>query len=316
MARYLATLSCSVIGSLLLCACSSAGDEDLFREVQDAQSRALAIDVRSDPDGAVSAYQAAVDSMDAFLNQYPNSAKADEVRAMRLKAQKDLRALREELAEFRKAEKGELSLSQPRLPSECEAMVKLWQNYLDRFRSSRFAAAARERQERWRVRAQEEIKRGFRVVIEEALVKPAKGPTHQLMSGRPWDPEVFGKSFAPDPYAFVVMNGEVASYTEVAYDTYRPVWKQGSEVFRVSDSQEVEILIRDRDVAEKAVIALLGTRLFTFSGFQAARSALKEDHDDDVGKWRGSIRDLIEQGRSGQLHAGDFERLKVRVERP
>jgi hypothetical protein len=316
MIRAKAKSVCIVVALSALCACSSSGEEDLFRQVQEAQSRALAADVRSDPDGAISAYQSAADAMDAFLNQYPNSANADEVRAMRQRLQRDLRALREELAEFRKVQKGELSLSQPRLPSECEAMVKLWQNFIDRFPSSRLALQARERQERWRVRAQEEINRGFRVSVEEALVRRAKGVTHQLMAGRPWDPELFGQSFAPDPYALVVMDGEVVGYTEVARDTYRAAWKQKSDVLRVSDSQEVEIVIRDRDVAEKAVIALLGTGLFTFSGIQSARTALKEDHDDDIGKWRGSILDLIKQGRSGQLRAGDFERLKVRVERP
>jgi hypothetical protein len=194
-------------------------------------------------------------------------------------------------------------------------MVKLWQRYLDLFPSSKFAAQARDRQSRWSDRCQEEIKRGFQVFIDEAYVRLIKGPSHQL-AGRPWDPEIFGQNAAPDPYALLVMNDEVVGYTPVARDAFHPVWKLGSDVLRVSDTQQLTIVIRDRDIAEKAVIALLGTSLFTFSGIQSARAALKEDHDDNIGKWIGTINELMKQGQNGSLQAGDFKQLKVRVIRP
>ena len=309
-------MECSLILLCCLSACAASGENDLFQEVQAARNRALGADTRSNPEQAIADYQAALDAMSRFLDQYPDGNHASEVRRMQEETSRELRVLREELAEFQKIQKGEPSLAQPRLPSECEAMAGRWQSYLDRFPSSRFAAQAREKQARWRDRAQEEIKRGFQIIIDEVQVRQLKGPSHQWMAGHPWDPQIFGRSAAPDPFALLVLNNDVVSYTQVARDSFHPIWAQPCEALHVSDSQEVTILIRDRDVAEKAVIGLLGTGLFTFSGIQSARDALKENNDDTIGKWAGTIHELMDQGQSGNLRAGDFDHLKVRVVRP
>ncbi|HXU38177.1 MAG TPA: hypothetical protein VN937_17605 [Blastocatellia bacterium] len=316
MLDRISTRICGLAALCALTSCAAAGEGDLFLELQAARARALAIETRANPNEAIDGYQAAADLMTRFLDQYPDGKHADEVRSMREQMLKELRALRYEFEEFQKTQKAELSLSQPRLPSECEAMIRLWHGFVDRFPSSRFAAEAREKQARWQDRDQEEIKRGFQVIIDEVEIRPVKGPSHQLMAGRPWDPEIFGRSSAPDPYALLMLNNEAVSYAPVARDSLHAVWGQASEVLRVSDTQEVTIIIRDRDVAEKAAIALLGSSLFTFSGLQAARSALNQDNDDMIGKWTGTIHDLIDLGSNRTLRAGDFDHLKVRVVRP
>jgi hypothetical protein len=136
------------------------------------------------------------------------------------------------------------------------------------------------------------------------------------MEGRSWDPEMFGASAAPDPYALLMIDGTVVAYTQAVKDSFHPVWRQQTAVLHVSDDKELTIALRDRDVAEKATVLLMGKGLFTFSGIAAASAALKEDHDDDICRWTGTLRELMGKGAAGLGRVGDCEQLRVRVTRP
>jgi hypothetical protein len=112
------------------------------------------------------------------------------------------------------------------------------------------------------------------------------------------------------------VNGQPAGYTLPARDIYHPVWHRQSDTLRVSDDQEVTIMVRDRDVAEKAAVLLLGRGMFTFSGITAVAAAIKQDNDDDICRWTGTIRDLIEAADKRLAHISDCIKIRVRVIRP
>jgi hypothetical protein len=288
----------------------------MLQEVETAVSRAQATSSKSNTAAAISAYQEVIDVMDRYLDQYPNGISADEMKNKLAKFSADLRSLREDSAEYESDLKKEVDESKSQLPSDCRRMVKMWQDYLDRFPNSRNADAARQKKSRWDAKLKEETERGFHIILEEAEVEKVKGASHGLMAGHPWDPQFFEANLPPDPYAVLLVNGQPVGYSLPARDTYHSVWHKESDALHVSDEQEVSILVRDRDVAEKAAVLLLGKNLFSFSGVAAATAAIKQDNDDDICRWNGTIHDLIEKGENGLNHVGDCIRLRVKVTRP
>jgi hypothetical protein len=298
-----------------VCACSSA-EREAFEVVEAAVARAQVLDARVNPDSAMIAYQEVVDAASRYLDQYPVGGYAADVRSNQERFAGELRSMREETSEYQKILKKEINEAERQLPSDCQRMAKMWDEFAAKFSRSKFAGLARQKKARWEAKLQEEIGRGFQIVIEGAQVRPVKGPSHGWMEGHPWDPEMFGASAAPDPYALLLINGSVEAYTQAVKDSFRPAWRQQAAVLHVSDEQELTIAVRDRDVAEKASVLLMGKGLFTFSGIAAATAALKEDHDDDICRWTGTIRALMEKGAAGLGRVGDCEQLRVRVTRP
>lgn len=298
-----------------VCACSSA-EREAFDEVEAAVGRAQVVDARVNPDAAMAAYQEVVDVASRYLDQYPDGGYAAEVRSTQQKFAGDLRSMREAASEYQNILKKEINEAEPQLPSDCQRMAKMWEEFSSKFSRSKFADSARQKKIRWEAKLQEEIGRGFQIVIEEAKVRLVKGPSHGWMAGHPWDPDIFGPSAAPDAYALLLIGGRVEAYTGVAQDSFHPAWRQPAPVLHVNDDQDLTITVRDRDVAEKASVLLMGKGLFTFSGIAAATAALKEDHDDDICRWTGTIRELIEKGAAGLGSVGDCEQLRVRVMRP
>ncbi|HVG17627.1 MAG TPA: C2 domain-containing protein [Blastocatellia bacterium] len=296
--------------------CCSSAEGEMLQEIEAAVSRAEALGARSSTAAAVSAYQEAIDAVGRYLDQYPDGARANEMRGRLAMFSAALRSLREDGGEYQIALTKELDEGKAQLPSDCRRMAEMWQHYLDRFPGSGNAETARQKRLRWDAKLKEEINRGFQIILEEAEVEKVKGPSHGLMAGRPWDPEIFGCSTPPDPYAVLLVNSQPAGYTLPARDTCHPVWHKQSDVLTVSDEQEVSIVVRDRDVAEKATVLLLGHGLFTFSGAAAAAAAIKRDDDDDICRWVGSIHELIESGEKRLTYVGDCRRLRARVVRP
>jgi hypothetical protein len=306
----------SLIVLALTGACSSGGERDLFQQVEGAASKAEAIDARSNEQAAINSRQEALSLMSRYLDEYAEEDHAGQVRSLKERFASQLRSLREGGSEYERIVRTELAEAAGSLPSSCAKVANQWKQYLERFPNSKFAEQARQAKSRWERRHQEEMERGFQVVFEEAEIAPVKGPSHGLLAGHTWDPEVFGASSAPDPYALLVINGDVRAYTPVVRDSFHPVWKKRSDVLQVSDEQQVSVVVRDRDVAEKALVLLMGTKLFSFGGIQAARAALKEDNDDDICRWTGTVRELMERGDNGLGHVQDCVKLRVRVVRP
>ncbi|HEY3138506.1 MAG TPA: C2 domain-containing protein [Blastocatellia bacterium] len=296
-------------------ACGS-GEREAFDDFEAAVSRAQSLDARASSDAAMIAYQEVIDAATRYLDQYPDGGYASDVRSRQEKFAAELRSMREEISEYQKNLKKEINEAEPQLPSDCRRMSKMWDEYTNKFPRSKFADSARQKKSRWEAKLQEEIARGFVLVLEDAQVRPVKGSAHGWMAGHTWDPEIFGASAAPDPYALLLINGKVEAYTQPIKDSFHPVWKQQTPVLHVSDDQDLTIAVRDRDVAEKVAVLLMGKGLFTFSGIMAATAALKEDHDDDICKWTGTIRELMDKGAAGLGRVEDCEQLKVKVTRP
>ena len=311
------TVIAVMVAAIAVCvsACSSA-EREAFEDVEAAVARAQVLDARVNPDAAMIAYQEVVDAASRYLDQYPDGGYAADIRSKQEKFAGELRSMREETSEYQKNLKKEINEAEPQLPSDCQRMAKMWDEYAAKFSRSKFAGLARQKKARWEAKLQEEIGRGFQIVIEYAQVRPVKGPSHGWMEGRTWDPEIFGASAPPDPYALLLISDKVEAYSQAVKDSFRPAWRQQAAVLQVNDEQELTIAVRDRDVAEKASVLLMGKGLFTFSGIAAATVALKEDHDDDICRWTGTIRDLMEKRAAGLGRVGDCEQLRVRVTRP
>ncbi|HWP44761.1 MAG TPA: hypothetical protein VNO14_16045 [Blastocatellia bacterium] len=295
--------------------CRDSGEQEAYAELAAIEARARSIDPRTSAASSINALQELIDAQARFLEDYPDSQYFADVRARQDKILQELNALREEVAQYEQLKKQEIDEGRPQLPSDCKRMAKQWQDFITRFPTSALTPQAQERQRRWEAKHQEEIKRGFQIIIEGAVVDRLKGPSHGLMAGRPWDPEVFEAQSAPDPYVIVLVDGQVFEQTHVAKDSFKAAWNQLTKVLQVSDENEVTILLRDRDVAEKAAIALMGKSLFTYGGVQAARQALKEDNDDDIGKWTGTLHELMKRGKD-RFRIGDSGELWLRVVRP
>jgi hypothetical protein len=306
-----------MVVSIIACAsaCSSA-EREAFEDVEAAVARAQVLDARVTPDNAMIAYQEVVDAASRYLNQYPDGGYATDVRSKQEKFSGELRSIREETSEYQKILKRELNEAERQLPSDCQRMSKMWDDYAAKFSRSKFAELARQKKASWEAKLQEEIGLGFQIVIEETQVLPVKGPSHGWMDGHTWDPEMFGASAAPDPYALLLIGGRVEAYTQAVKDSFHPAWRPQGAVLRVTDQQELTIAVRDRDVAEKASVLLMGKGLLTFSGITAATKAINEDHDDDICRWTGTIRALMEKGAAGLGRVGDCVQLRVRVTRP
>ena len=232
-------------------------------------------------------------------------------------------------AEYRQQLLNEIDEYQPQLPSACERMITMWQQYLDRSPASSFVDAARDKRDRWKVKLQKEIQRGFRIVIEEAEIKSVKGPSHTEYAGRPWDPELLGGSAAPDAYVLVKMQDQVIAASDKVQDSFHPAWQFDVGVVHVSDLENLTILVRERDVGRsmqsfnanmgtaKAVGTMMGMQMALPLELQLIATVLGQDNDDNICEWTGTIRDLISRdGGSVVLQAGDCERLLVRVTRP
>jgi hypothetical protein len=303
-----------VLSATCLNGCASSGEHDLLREIEAAVTKARAIDARNSI-AASAAYQDAIDAMTRYLEQYPDGDRANEIRDQRERFYSDLRTLRESSSAYEALLKQEPDESQPQLPSACQRVAQRWADFLGRYPNSDNAAAARQKRARWEAKAQEEIQRGFQIVFVEAEIARVKGATHGMMAGHPWDPEIFGASMPPDAYVVLLVNGQPEGYTPPARDTLHPVWLKESNLVHISDDQQVSLIVRDRDVAEKAVLLLLGKELFTFSGLTAAASALKQDNDDDICRWTGTLRELLDS-RGNLTNIGDCVRLRVKVIRP
>lgn len=314
MKHRLSIILVFVISATCLNGCAASGEQELLQEVEATMGKARTLD---GGDSATSAaYQEAIDVMTRYLNQFPDGEKAAEIRDQRERFYSELRRLRDSSVAYEALLKQEPNESQPQLPSECQRLAQRWADYLGRYPNSRNAEAARQKKARWEAKAQEEIQRGFIVIFVDAQIARVKGPTHAMMAGHAWDPEIFGASMPPDPYAILLVNGQPEGYTLPARDTLHPVWAKESNVLHVSDDQPVTLAVRDRDVAEKAAVLLLGKELFTFSGLTAATTALKQDNDDDICRWTGTLRELIDGGGKGLTNIGDCVRLQVRVVRP
>jgi Skp family chaperone for outer membrane proteins len=296
-------------------ACSSA-ERECFEDVEAAVARAQVLDPRASPNAAMSAYQDVVDAALRYLDQYPGGGYASDVRSKQERFAGELRLMREETSEYQKDLKKELNEAETQLPSDCQRMAKMWDEFAVKFPRSKFAESAHQKKTRWESKLQEEIARGFQIVIEEARVRPVKGPSHSWMEGHTWDPEMFGASAAPDPYALLLINGRVEGYTQAVKDSFHPAWQQQRTVVHANDEDDLTVAVRDRDVAEKASILLMGKDLLTFSGMAAASKALNEDHDDDICRWTGTLRELMEKRTAGLGRVGDCEQLRVSVTRP
>jgi hypothetical protein len=309
-------LIAAVLAAISACASAcGAADREAFHDVEAAITRAQAVDHRANPEAAIIAYQEVIGAASRYLDQYPDGSYATDVRTLQEKFADELRSMREETSEYHKNLKKEINESEPQLPSDCQRMAKMWDEFALKSYRSKFADLARQKKARWEAKLKEEIGRGFQVLIEEAQVRPVKGPSHGWMEGHTWDPEMFGARAAPDSYALLLVGGTVEAYTQAVNDSYRPAWRQAA-VLHVNDEQELTIVVRDRDVAEKASVLLMGKGLLTFSGIQAATKALNEDHDDDICRWTGTIREMMEKGAVGLGRVGDCEQLRVRVTRP
>jgi hypothetical protein len=238
------------------------------------------------------------------------------MRDRREKLYAEARSLRAAMSDYQRALKKEMDYSKPQLPSDCEQMIKMWEEFLAAHPGSIGAELARERKKRWEAKLKQEIERGFYISIDGADVRSAKGPSHRLMAGRPWDPEIAGPTISlPDPYAVLKVDGEPVIYTQPARDTLKADWRGQAELLRVNDGQTVIIAVRDRDVAEKAALLALGNGLFSFSGIDAVREAMSRDDDDDICNWRGTVRELIEKGGAGLPATGDCVKLRAKVTR-
>ncbi len=221
------------------------------------------------------------------------------------------RTLQEE-ADYQTYLKRDIDITGSQLPSDCQRMVKVWQEYSERFPNSKFTESARGKRARWEAKTQREIQRGFQIIIEEAEVKPVKGPSHGDMAGRSWDPEIFGASAAPDPYAVVVMNDQILLQTTKVEDSFHPVWNEGTGVLHVSDDQNVTIIVRDRDIDLTPLGGLL-----PHSGALGAvvgGGLIPRNKDDDIGSWTGTIRELWKNGDLSNVE--DLQRIRVKVIRP
>jgi hypothetical protein len=296
--------------------CGTEGEDERFQELERLQEQAQAIDIRSNPEAALSAHQELLDAISGFLAEYPNGQRAGELRERREKLLAKLNSLREEYFEYQRVKILQLAESDPQLPSDCAKMVKLWDGYIARFPNSVFTGLARESKRRWESRQQEEMKRGFYIIFDEGEVNRVKGSSHGLMAGHSWDPQFFEAQAAPDPYVVIELGKNVKDYCPVVKDSFHPVWHRKVDVMGVSDEEELTITMRERDVAEKSIILLLGPSLFTFNGIAAATNVLKQDNDDNIGRWSGSIRELLEASKNGPIQMGDSGRLRIKVIRP
>ncbi len=220
-----------------------------------------------------------------------------------------------ELSEYQNHLKREINVAEPQLPSDCKRMAKIWQDYLDKSSDSNFADSARQRKARWEAKVRQEIKQGFRLIIVEARIKPVKGPAYGKKAGQPWDGKVFGSDSAPDPYAVVLVNGQLVAQTPSIKNSFHPVWNYDGGVLHVSDEQELTITLLDRDVSGKFLrfLGVLGGSAPGVLGRAAESGSSREDKDDIIGTWTGTIGDLLD---AGLVSAGDFENLRVKVLRP
>lgn len=207
----------------------------------------------------------------------------------------------------------ELRIAEPQLPSDCEAMAKMWQEYADRFPDSSFAATARQNSEKWKEKAQAEIRRGFQIVVDRALVKPVKGPSHGADAGRPWDPEIFGPDAPPDVHAVVTMNGQMLTQTAPVQNSLQPKWGEKTAVLQVSDEQQVTLVLRDRDVDLRQFARIAGFIGPPGAGTLAA--AAPANPDDEIGTWIGTIRELF-KNKGDWRNVGDAEAIRLKVIRP
>jgi C2 domain len=275
-----------VISATCLNGCAASGEQDLLREIEVAVTKARAVDARNTTAASV-AYQDAIDAMTRYLEQYPDSNQASEIRDRRERFYSELRSLRESNSAYEALLKQEPDESQPQLPSDCQRVAQRWADFLGRYPNSDHAAAARQKRARWEAKAQEEIQRGFQVVFLEAEIARVKGAAHGMMAGHPWDSEFFGAGMLPDPYVVLLVNGQPAGSTLPARDTLHPVWLKESSVVHISDDQQVSLTVRDRDLI----------------------------NDDDICHWTGALHELIEN-RGNLANIGDCVRLRVRVIRP
>jgi hypothetical protein len=296
--------------------CGTDGADEKFEALEKLQRQTQAIDIRSNPEAAMSARQESLDAIDGFLNEYPNDPRAGELRERREKLLAQQNSLREEYFEYQKIKIQQISETTPQLPSDCGKMAKLWDGFITRFPKSALAGLAMESKRRWEAKQQEEMKRGFVIYFEEGEVSRVKGPSHGIMTGRPWDPELFGERAAPDPYVVIEIGSKATDYCPVVKDSFHPVWHRKVGVLPGSDEQELTITMRERDVAEKTSALLLGASRFSLSDIAAATEVLKRDDDDDIGRWSGTIRDLLEASKNGPVRIGDSGRMLIKVKRP
>jgi hypothetical protein len=219
-----------------------------------------------------------------------------------------------ELAEYQSYLKQEINIAEPQLPSDCKHMAKIWQDYLSKASDSSFADSARQRKARWDAKVRQEIKRGFRLFIVEARIKPVKGPAYGKKAGRPWKRKVLGSGSAPDPYAIMLVNGQMVAQTPSIKNSFHPVWNYDAGVLHVSDEQELTITLLDRDASGKFLrfFGLVGGSAPGVLG-RAAESGSRENKDDIIGTWTGTVGDLSD---AGPVSAGDFENLRVKLLRP
>ena len=296
--------------------CGTSDGSEKFEALEKIQRQTQAIDIRSNPEAALSAQQELLNAIDSFLNEYPNDPRAGELREKREKLLAQLNSLRAEYFEYQRIKIQQLSEKDPQLPSDCGKMAKLWDGFITRFPKSPLAGLAMESKRRWEAKQQEEMKRGFVIYFEEGEVSRLKGTSHGIMTGRPWDPEVFGAQAAPDPYLIIEMKSRATDYCPVVKDSFHPVWHRKVDVLPGSDDQELTITMRERDVAEKSSLLLLGVGRLSLSEIAAATDVLKRDDDDDIGRWSGTIRELMEMAKNGPVRIGDSGRLQVKVKRP
>ncbi len=310
------TISAMLLAVAFYCGGCGTDEAERYQALERLQEQAQAIDIRSNPEAALSAQQELLDAIERFIGEYPDGQRAGELRERRDRLTAKLNSLREEYFEFNRVKIKQPAENQPQLPSDCGAIARLWDGYITRFPRSVFTSSASESKRRWEAREQEEIRRGFLIIIEKSEINRLKGSSYGLMAGRPWDPELFEAQSAPDPYVVIEVGNKVKDYCPVVRDNFKPAWHRKVDLPGVSDLQELTVTMRERDVAEKAVALLLGTSLFSFSGITTAAEVLKKDNDDDIGRWAGSIRELLEAGKNGPVRMGDSGRLWIKVIRP